>query len=180
MPKGNYLKVSDGMKMHKGFQIDYTSVRNEVQNEMNDLIQQHPSFPVYVVGHSLGGALASIAAADLANLHGPDVASRTHIYTFGSPRIGDVDWVNFIDGIKFGGISRVTRQKDPVPHIPHVEIGYLHHSEEFGILENGEIVTCTKSGNGGETTDCMNKNILIPDIDAHTAGYFVGKIEDEC
>ena len=116
--------------------------------------------------------MASIAAADLANLHGPSVASRTHVYTYASPRIGNADWAKFFDSIEFGSISRVTRQKDPVPHLPPTESGYLHHAQEFGILTTGELVSCTNTGKVGETSDCMNGNFWWPDVDMHTTGYF--------
>ena len=47
---------------------------------------EHPEKKVYITGHSLGGALAILAAYDLAQLY----ATRTFvIYTFGCPRIGN-------------------------------------------------------------------------------------------
>lgn len=55
----------------------------------SDSITAHP-LQVYVTGHSLGGALATLAAFDIAKaLQG--VQKETHVvcYTFGAPRTGN-------------------------------------------------------------------------------------------
>ncbi|WP_300033394.1 lipase family protein [uncultured Roseobacter sp.] len=51
-----------------------------------------PSAPVWICGHSLGGALATLAAARLVadgTLDADDIAG---VYTFGQPRVGDADF----------------------------------------------------------------------------------------
>ena len=44
--------------------------------------------PLFITGHSLGGALATIAAKKLS--HEGGIAA---CYTFGSPRVGDEEWI---------------------------------------------------------------------------------------
>jgi triacylglycerol lipase len=43
---------------------------------------------LWVTGHSLGAALATLAAADFAK-----EGYQPVVYTMGSPRVGDRDWV---------------------------------------------------------------------------------------
>lgn len=65
--------------------------------------------PLFITGHSLGGALATIAAKKLTHKGG--IAS---CYTFGSPRVGNVDWAV---GIKTP-VYRVVNAVDPVTMMP--------------------------------------------------------------
>jgi hypothetical protein len=59
------------------------------------LHQQHPDYKVYVTGHSLGAAMATLSAADLS------VVSKIPIegvYTFGSPRVGNLAFSTWFVG----------------------------------------------------------------------------------
>ena len=68
----------------------------------------------WVTGHSLGAALAEIAALDLA----ATVVMPTSLYTFGCPRVGDDTWYKYFDTALTGEHYRVTHYADPVPHLP--------------------------------------------------------------
>ena len=59
---------------------------------------EYPGEPWYVLGHSMGSAMATICALDLKfTLDLPDV----RVYTFGSPRVGnDIFSKFFADTIK--------------------------------------------------------------------------------
>lgn len=57
------------------------------------MMEKYPDKPLYVIGHSLGGAMATIAAVDLrVKLRLPDV----RLYTFGSPRVGNEIFSRFV------------------------------------------------------------------------------------
>jgi len=102
-----------GGKVHKGFKLLLIEAWEEIQQNL-DLISE----PVYYTGHSLGGALAVLAAS----LKRPEA-----VYTFGSPRIGNFDFVNSTEEIN---IYRVFTTNDivvgvpPFPGIRHVGIPY--------------------------------------------------------
>ena len=66
--------------------------------------------PLFVTGHSLGGALATLAAVRLLDA-GCDVRA---VYTYGSPRVGDLD---FYDGYR-PMTYRFVNNDDIVPHVP--------------------------------------------------------------
>lgn len=71
-------------KIHTGFSDAYDAVRQDIQSILNK--PEHANLPLFIAGHSLGGALATIATKKL----------QTKIaacYTFGSPRVGDDAWV---------------------------------------------------------------------------------------
>eukprot|EP00937_MAST-01D_sp_MAST-1D-sp2_P005774 g5774.t1 len=81
-----------------------------------------------VTGHSLGGALASLCAFDLAHLeciHKRNV--EINVVTFGSPRVGDHSWSQaFNNHVSEPGLSklkkywRIVREGDPIPYFPKI------------------------------------------------------------
>ncbi|CAM9495701.1 unnamed protein product, partial [Choristocarpus tenellus] len=85
----SYQKTKYGV-VHKGFYTALNSVWDDRKGfkgilETITLLQAaNPKRPIFLSGHSLGGALASIAAAQL-ELDVPDV-SVAGVYTIGSPR----------------------------------------------------------------------------------------------
>ncbi|KAL2912567.1 hypothetical protein HK105_207966 [Polyrhizophydium stewartii] len=171
---GARLAIPSDLKIHSGFQEIYLGVRNTVQTAITDALAKNPGFSVNFVGHSLGGALASFAAVDYLNLHGTSNAANTFIYTYGQPRAGNTAWANYFSSLPFASVSRVTRQQDIVPHLPPTSFSYRHTKQEFGILADGSVVSCTNTGNAGEVSDCSNLNYNPLDIDfnLHTNGYF--------
>ncbi|MBM7704281.1 lipase family protein [Metabacillus iocasae] len=73
--------------VHGGFLSIYHSLRNEVFNAYASL---SPQKPLYITGHSLGGALATLHALDVA-VNGP--FEHVTMYNYGSPRVGDPAFV---------------------------------------------------------------------------------------
>lgn len=78
-----YPFVENGGKTSRGFTCLYQSTRDALIRVLNNL---SPSKKLYITGHNYGGALATLAALDIAeNTRFKNPA----IYTYGSPRIGD-------------------------------------------------------------------------------------------
>jgi predicted lipase len=77
---------------------------------------------VICCGHSLGGALATLAAA-WASCQYPDADVRC--ITLGSPRVGNG---SFVEAVKYlsGGVYRLVHGWDPVPAVPPPGIGFKH------------------------------------------------------
>jgi hypothetical protein len=111
------LKVSvlEG-RIHSGFRMAYDSVAKEVEKSVLKL-----DMPLYVTGHSLGAALATVATQRLEH-HLKIRELIAACYTFGSPRVGDSHY-----DIEFKSpIYRVVNTTDVVTVIPLVAMGYVH------------------------------------------------------
>ena len=70
--------------VHKGFANAYGSLRESVNAAVLDAVKQTDL--VIVSGHSMGGAVATMAAAEFVSSLSLD---NVWLYTFGSPRTGD-------------------------------------------------------------------------------------------
>jgi hypothetical protein len=80
---------------------------------------------IYVTGHSLGGALATIFTAQLLRDHG--TAHAVSLYTFGSPRVGDRAFATAFEASVASSKASATRfhfERDPVVQVP--VINYSH------------------------------------------------------
>ncbi len=107
-----FYKGEGGVKMHSGFVNAYNQVREQVRNAVDKL---SPEFSLYITGHSLGGALATIAARDL------ERDSLAACYTFGGPRVGDDE---FADDIR-APVYRIVNAADGVPRVPPSWLTYI-------------------------------------------------------
>lgn len=111
----------EGGRVHRGFHLCYASVRPAIRDflEMN----AGKDKTIRVTGHSLGGALASLAALDIAT---GGLPYRTlEAYTFASPRVGARKWSEYY-AAKSSATWRIANRKDPVTKVPPKFLGYLH------------------------------------------------------
>lgn len=116
-----------GLPVAAGFSRIYTSLGPQIAERVGN-----HSGPIHVVGHSLGGALAQLAALDL--------AARGHgtvcLYTFGAPRVLHRAGLNDATAlIGAGNIHRVCNPADPVPLVPIWP--YAHASGQPGGIRVG-------------------------------------------
>lgn len=65
----NYPKCSK-CQVHQGFFTAWQLISSKVLNRINSLRSLYRDVPLYVTGHSLGGALASLAVVDMHSLYG--------------------------------------------------------------------------------------------------------------
>ncbi len=105
--KATTTPCESGGKIHSGFSEAFDHVSIDIQATLDK--EEFTNKPLFITGHSLGGALATVAAKKLT--HKAGIAA---CYTFGSPRVGDVDWM---EGMKTP-IYRVVNAADPVTMLP--------------------------------------------------------------
>lgn len=104
--------------VHRGFQGAYDSVKDEIEKALASLDKK---LPIYLTGHSLGAALATVATQNL------DQRSKFRdriaaCYTFGSPRVGNTKY----DRAFKAPIYRMVNTTDIVTIIPLLAMGYVH------------------------------------------------------
>ncbi|KAH9245044.1 hypothetical protein BASA81_017500 [Batrachochytrium salamandrivorans] len=160
----------EGLEIHGGFQTAYLDIRLLMMRGIRTARKNHPGFKLVFTGHSLGGALASLAAADYVNRESGDT-SYVSVYSYGEPRIGNLEWADWFDSLSLTSY-RVTSQGDPVPRLPPHMLGYRHTNQEYFITSDKVTETCTNSGVVGETTDCSTEAMFSIGFYAHMYGYY--------
>ncbi|WP_127584443.1 lipase family protein [Paenibacillus koleovorans] len=108
-----YKYAKDAGWTHHGFTEIYSSAR---KNVLAALAKLSDSKRLFITGHSLGGALATLCALDVAS----NTKFRTPVvYTYGSPRVGNQTFADaFNKRVSVG--HRIANQYDVVPHLPPV------------------------------------------------------------
>jgi predicted lipase len=115
--------------VHRGFMRAYGCVAQRLINELGGVDE------VFIAGHSLGGALATLAADDLSHL-GWRVMG---VYTFGSPRVGNWTFARRYNERLAPVTHRLTNAGDPVPWVPFVFGTYRHVAREFYLNREGSV-----------------------------------------
>lgn len=138
-----------GATVHKGMYNAYLSIARQVNLAAKSLLANCQNCHVYLTGHSLGGAIATLAAADLYSLS-PDLS----LYTFGSPRVGDLAFATYFDRI-VPDTFRIVHNHDLVPHVPQRFLGFRHVSREVWYY-SGSNGSGFKVCGGGEDDSCSN------------------------
>lgn len=132
--------------VHRGFSEIFTSLELTEPSGVRPFASALPELiagrDVVFIGHSLGGALATLAGVDAAR-QSPDQASRLNITTFASPRVGDEGFAALAGSV--GSIDRVCNVVDVVTEVPpstgfssytHVGEVYKVSSFDWGQLNN--------------------------------------------
>ena len=120
-------------RVHRGFKKEVDDVWPMLETAL-----MLNTKPVWFCGHSLGGAMATICAGRCFLSH---ISSNPEeLYTFGSPRVGDRRYVNFIKLTHY----RWVNNNDIVPRVPPVWMGYRHRGREIYLNSMGKI--CYSSG----------------------------------
>ena len=108
-----FVVLQGGVQVHRGFFRAYRGIREDLFKTLAALMAKPR--PIYLTGHSLGGAVAMMATAELSNHE--DAKLRDSIaacYTFGSPKVGNRSFDQFVKV----PLYRVTNGIDIVPAVP--------------------------------------------------------------
>ena len=147
-------EIAVGAMVHEGFGKAYTSVAKQI----HDLIANNPirfthksenpasalrggGISLLITGHSLGAALATLAALDLSYTQ---FSQNIGLITFGSPRVGFRDLTDQFSERMGDRYVRVVYQEDFIPQVPvspYKHIGGLLHIDakgrEIGAISRG-------------------------------------------
>jgi pimeloyl-ACP methyl ester carboxylesterase len=141
--------------------------------------------PVLVAGHSMGGALATLAAHRLQNAE-YDVHA---VHTFGSPRVGDIDFYVGYWPVLF----RFVNNNDVVPHVPletqlggslfsgfsvvrYKHVGTLKYFDRHGMLGDGASDWIAKKALVLDTLTRLGESMELYAITDHAIDQYVAAV----
>jgi triacylglycerol lipase len=99
-----------GGKIHVGFKGEINKLWPEIEKAVANIDD------LYVTGHSLGAAMATIASGRMQS-------KVVALVTFGSPRVGNTEYVNSLTFTHY----RVQNNCDDVTKVPFKLMGFAHH-----------------------------------------------------
>lgn len=94
---------------------------------------------LWLTGHSLGGALAALAAARFCKAKKPVYG----LYTFGQPRVGDDAFADTFNQRMRGRAFRYVNHSDIVPRVPPRLVGYADTDDCMYFNASGDLKTGT-------------------------------------
>ncbi len=135
VPKGrlgtDFIAAGVGARFHQGFINALAEIWDPVFAGVQAELKRSDR-PLWITGHSLGGALAALSAwlfkRKFINVH--------QVYTFGAPMIGNVAASKAFDRELKGKIYRVVNGSDPVPKLPTISLianDYGHVDKEIAL-----------------------------------------------
>ncbi|EIE18845.1 alpha/beta-hydrolase [Coccomyxa subellipsoidea C-169] len=160
----------DEIWVHEGFNEAYQSVKPRVLDIFDEIIgecvnSRSPAagksnddrWRVYLTGHSMGGALATLCAYELAardygNVPEPAVT----MYSFGQPRVGNLPFSSDYDEV-VPDSWRVKNANDIVTRVPSL-LGYHHIGVEVQMFPDGQLTISR------ETSDDLREGAFAADI----------------
>jgi triacylglycerol lipase len=111
-----YDNPSSDIRVHRGFVGAYKSVRQKIHSYINS--STSPIINIWVCGHSLGGALATLCAVDM-QYNFPLI--NIECYPSGSPKVGNKAFADSYN-IRVPNTSRTYMRKDLVPELPPIYV----------------------------------------------------------
>jgi hypothetical protein len=119
--------------VHEGFHDRYQKNSDAIKAAITKLAGLYEIDPMacdfLITGHSLGGALANLAAADLKNSLKPK--GKFKLVTFNAPRVFNEQAAAGAEEMLEGGAIRVVRDFDIVSKVgPEILLGYKHVGKE--------------------------------------------------
>jgi hypothetical protein len=124
------VESGQGGRVHRGFKEALDHVWPDLTAHLNALSRK--GLPLWFTGHSLGAALATLAADRFGNVAG--------LYTFGSPRVGDA---SFRDDFRVPAY-RFLHNNDIVGRVPlpplYAHVGELKYIDNRGRIRDNPSV----------------------------------------
>lgn len=124
-------------EVHSGFKIALDSVWPQIIGILAPLWNDPNHRSYWLTGHSLGAALATLAAANLAfQEHDRPING---VYTYGSPRVGNKEFSNAYNTVLKSRTFRVVNNNDMVTRVPLRIHNYRHVGSFVYLTSNCKI-----------------------------------------
>tara|TARA_B100001996_G_C18563061_1_gene555375 strand:+ start:40 stop:924 length:885 start_codon:yes stop_codon:yes gene_type:complete len=119
------------MKVHRGFYKIFMNIRNQIKEQLKNIKIEN----IFITGHSLGGAIATLLVADIYKEY-----PNTYVYCFGSPRVGDKSFTNLINSNC--NVYNIVNQSDVVTTIPpSVSANFINKKNLYYYSNSGKQIT---------------------------------------
>ena len=125
-------QLHDDVYVHGGFhkQLHTGEIYENITKEIIDLLIKYPDYELYITGHSLGAALATLYGYEISR----EITNKVTIISFASPRVGNNPFRREFDARSNLVHYRVTNDRDIVTAAPN--INYYHVGIAIALKDN--------------------------------------------
>jgi len=122
----------------KGFNYAFNILEKQTFNSIDNKLRDNQSIShILFTGHSLGGAITTIAAFNFLKIRKNYTnIKKVSLITVGAPRVGNKNFANFLNQGNLYYNLRIIYGKDPVPALPPVCLGYKHAGTEIRYIQD--------------------------------------------
>lgn len=189
LPEGrlgtDFAAAGVGARFHQGFVNAIGAIWPDLFAAV-DAAMKASNRPLWITGHSLGGALAILAGWMFLR----KFVSVHQIYTFGGPMVGNDRAVAAINREFAGKIFRYVNRPDPVPHLPTFSLlanDFCHCNSEKAIAAAEGESAYSWADLAGRTADGALSGSLIDElwsgvkgrVAAHSMTSYLKLIQDD-
>lgn len=184
----DFAAAGVGARFHRGFMEALHEIWEPLLRQVNAAVEAKDR-PLWVTGHSLGGALALLAAwrlqRNFVNVH--------EVVTFGAPMIGNEAAARAFEQEFAGKIFRYVNLEDPVPLLPSVSLvanSYAHCPNEVSLSSLQAAVSALDAlkETAGTAVDRLIEATQIDllwkavqgRIAAHLIGHYEERVKEQC
>jgi hypothetical protein len=148
--------------VHGGFWKAYTNLKARMLVGLDKAFSMSGARAIIVTGHSLGGAMAELAAIDLKlNVYTSKIYAT---YTQGTPRSGNAAFASLFN-TQIAASFREIHQADCVPHLPPKVLAFAHGPTEVWFNEGFDKYQVCSPSNGEDKacSDSLLMPVSVPD-----------------
>ena len=170
------IPACKGCRVHRGFYKAMQAIREDFGFNISDIVDgflaipKYKDYTIFFTGHSLGGALANLAAIYAEN--NTDYKLPAQVYTFGQPRVGDKDYAKYYNS-KIPHDFRVIHRKDIVPHKPPSMMFYVHTGYEIWYRDGMEAPYLACKGDSNKCSNSLGYTSLSYRISDHSSKHYL-------
>jgi hypothetical protein len=149
--------------VHQGFQRALDRVWNYVHQLVTTYRAENPDAEICFTGHSLGGALATLAFSRIKD-------TNLSLITIGCPRVGNRTFRDrVLANVNQAGIQRFRNENDAVTHIPPASDFYCHVPD-----------TCLRFDANGVLSEQPDTDLVIPNVIDHSPARYCIRLLNLC
>ena len=192
LPEGqigtDFAAAGVGARFHRGFLGALNDIWQPLYSAVDEAMKASER-PVWVTGHSLGGALALLAAWRLQR----NFIAVHEVMTFGAPMIGNDTAARAFEAEFAGKIFRYVNFEDPVPLLPSVSLvanTYEHCQSEVALKAAQAAVSALdalKKSAGSAASQLLEASlidnvwgIVQSRISAHFIDHYQERVKEKC
>jgi pimeloyl-ACP methyl ester carboxylesterase len=192
LPEGqlgtDFAAAGVGARFHRGFLEALDAIWEPLFAQVSKLLDASDR-PLWVTGHSLGGALALMAAWRLQR----NFLKVHEVITFGSPMVGNDAAARAFEREFAGKIFRYVNLEDPVPLLPSISLvanAYAHCQSEVSLSAVNATLSALEDlkQSAGSAVDQILEAAQIDllwkaiqgRISAHFINHYQDRVKDRC